>query len=1180
MYLKKLEITGFKSFADRTKIEFDHGITAIVGPNGSGKSNITEALRWALGEQSAKSLRGGKMPDVIFAGTEKRKALNFAEVVAHFDNSDSYLDSPAKEVAVTRRLYRNGDSDFLINGKKCRLRDIHDLFLDTGLGRDSFSIISQGRIESVFSSKPEERRAIIEEAAGVLKYKTRKTETQSKLKSTQDNLDRLEDIIYELSGQLNPLRAQRESALKFQELDTERAKLALSLLIARVSQEKLKYDTASSTLKSTQESLSQLAEAQQAFEKALSELKQRRDSAEAERESLQAQILQLTELKADLERKIDLFDRSAADQEKSDTARAERLSELTAQKTRLTRQIEENTSKSADLQTEKTQLEQKIQQLARELEDFSVSPETQMERLRETYLELVNQEAALSNQLTKNQTEAENLLRQQAASDSSAQETSDKLETVSAELDDLQSGCDQLKAEIEKLLSDFQEKNLQNQQEKADAAAAEEEQFKLLERVNKQRAQLNSLENIRENHSNLYAGVRAAMKSQLPGLIGVVADLLSFDKKYEVALEVALGAGAQNIITENEQAAQAAIKHLRDQRLGRATFLPLTTIRPRDFRDLARVSSQAGFIDLASNLVDYDEQLYPAISSLLGSTVIVDTSEHATQIARSQGFNVRIVTLDGTLISPGGSYAGGSRQNKSGSTFIANEISALTQELTKSDDALKLKEAEVQQLRGLQQASAEELTVLREQGEEKRLQEKEQELKISQLQQNKDDLKELLALSAFGEEHESRLQEFTEQNQQIEQKLSEIAEQKTALDTELDSVKSSSSERTALQNEKSAALTDTKVSLSKINSELNFAESERARFQTELTNLSTEIEQLSQNAEVKLNAADREQLSAQLTDTSEKLQTANVRQISLRFERDDLAAQMDDLTEQNSAAREENQTLHDKKTRLELAIEQSEKILRDSQQSLAEDYQLSFDEAAAQSETIEEADQPQKEKDLRSYERQIRALGPVNLDAISQYEEVNQRYEFLNSQKSDLLEAKELLLSNISEMDDEVKIRFKSAFEEIRASFKTTFAQMFGGGVADLILTSDDLLEAGVDIAAQPPGKRLGSLTLMSGGEKALTALALLFAILRIRTVPFVVLDEVEAALDEANVKRFGDYMNHFDNSNQFIVVTHRKGTMAAANVMYGVTMGEAGVSKIVSVRFDDVKTDKTDKTA
>ncbi|MDR2976436.1 MAG: chromosome segregation protein SMC [Streptococcaceae bacterium] len=1175
MYLKKLEITGFKSFADRTKIEFDHGITAIVGPNGSGKSNITEALRWALGEQSAKSLRGGKMPDVIFAGTEKRKALNFAEVVAHFDNSDAYLDSPAKEVAVTRRLYRNGDSDFLINGKKCRLHDIHDLFLDTGLGRDSFSIISQGRIESVFSSKPEERRAIIEEAAGVLKYKTRKSETQSKLANTQDNLDRLEDIIYELSGQLTPLKAQKEAALQFQSLDADRSKLALSLLVAHVNQEKTKFDQAGADLKETLAQLASLSESQQSFEKELSELKQRRDSAEAEREKLQSQILQLTELKAELERKIERFDRAVSDQEKTDSARSERQTELTAQQAQLNQQIEASTNKTVKLQAEKEKLEQKIQQLERELEDFSVSPETQMERLREAYLELVNKEASLTNQLTRNQTEADNLLRQQSESDSSAQETAEKLAGVSSELESLQSEFAQLKAEIDKLLTDFQEKNLQSQQEIAELEAAGQEQFKLLEKVNKQRAQLNSLENIRENHSNLYAGVRAAMRAQLPGLIGVVADLLAFDQKYETALEVALGGGAQNIITENEQYAQSAIKHLRDNKLGRATFLPLTTIRPRDFRNLAQVSNQTGFIDLASNLVSYDEALHPAISNLLGSTIIVDTADHATQIARSQGFNVRIVTLDGTLLSPGGSYAGGSRQNKNNSTFIANEIKSLSEEVQELDAVLKNKEKTVQELRSRQEATQAELSSLREKGEEKRLQEKEQELKISQLEQNKADLTQLLALSA-SEAHESQLQALTMQNEEIEQKLSKITEDKQKMDTELDNVKSSSTERNALQAEKATDLTDTKVTLSKINSEKSFAQSEQNRLLADLNKLESELEQLTSNDGVKLDAAERERLSAQLAESTEKLQNANVRQVSLRFERDDLADQMDDLNAQNSVAREEYQTLHDQKTRLELRSEQSEKILRDAQQSLAEDYQLSFDEASAQSDTIEEADQAKKEKDLRSLERQIRAIGPVNLDAIGQYEEVNQRFEFLNSQKSDLLEAKNLLLSNINEMDDEVKVRFKSTFEEIRASFKTTFAQMFGGGVADLVLTSDDLLEAGVDITAQPPGKRLGSLTLMSGGEKALTALALLFAILRVRTVPFVVLDEVEAALDEANVKRFGDYMNHFDNSNQFIVVTHRKGTMAAAKVMYGVTMGDAGVSKIVSVRFDDVKTDKT----
>ncbi|MDR0299527.1 MAG: chromosome segregation protein SMC [Streptococcaceae bacterium] len=1168
MHLKRLEIHGFKSFADRTKIEFDHGITAVVGPNGSGKSNITEALRWALGEQSAKSLRGGKMPDVIFAGTEKRKAQNFAEVTAHFDNSDHYLDSDEKEVVITRRLYRNGDSEFLINGKKKRLKDIHDMFMDTGLGRDSFSIISQGRIESVFSSKPEERRAIIEEAAGVLKFKSRKVETETKLKGMQDNLDRLEDIIYELSGQLPALKGQRDVALEFQTLDASRQKLALSALVAHVKQARKQYDLSSDTLQNVTSDLQKLSESQKDFEAELQNLKNQRDQAEKDREILQSQVLQLTELKSELEKQIERFDRAMEDRTKSDQAKAEQTTDLTKQKSEAEIRLVSNNEKLEILQGQKTDLDGKIHQLEKELADFSESPELQMEKLRESYLSLVNKESSLSNQLTKNQSDAENLLRQQSESDSSAKENTEKLAEISSELLNLKSHYETQKSEINKILSDFQEKNQELQNLKTKRAEAESVQYKTLEQYNKQRAQLNSLENIRDNHSNLYAGVRAAMRAQLSGLIGVVADLLSFDNRYEIALEVALGAGAQNIITENEQDAQAAIRYLRENKQGRATFLPLTTVKYRDFRDYQRVSTMTGFIDLASNLVSFDEKLRPAISSLLGTTIIVDNGDNATAIARAMNFSVRIVTLDGTLLSPGGSYSGGSRQNRNNSTFIANEIEQLKKEVVGLEVLLREKESVSQELAEQEKALAEALAELREQGEQKRLLEKEVEMRVKQLQQQKDDLEELLSLSS-SPETEASIKELKQKNLEIEQELTEIAQWKDEANAELDLVKSSSDARQTVLSEKSATLTNFKVELSKVNSELNFARTEVSRFEAELSRVNLGLESLQNSETIEINETERESLQQQLEETSQKLQDCNVKQVSLRFAREDFVAQIEDLESQNSEAREENQTLHDKKTRLELQIEQLENNLWSAQQSLSEEYQLSFDAAEAQSDSIEESELSKSEKDLRGLERQIRGLGPINLDAIQQYEEVQERYAFLDGQKSDLLESKNLLLTTMNQMDDEVRIRFKATYDEVRASFKQTFSQMFGGGETDLILTGDNLLDAGIDILAQPPGKRLGSLTLMSGGEKALTALALLFAILRVRTVPFVVLDEVEAALDEANVKRFGDYMNHFDNSNQFIVVTHRKGTMAAAQVMYGVTMSEAGVSKLVSVRFD-----------
>ncbi|MDR0199758.1 MAG: chromosome segregation protein SMC [Streptococcaceae bacterium] len=1226
MYLKKLELQGFKSFADKTAIAFDQGITAVVGPNGSGKSNITEGLRWVMGEQSAKSLRGGKMPDVIFSGTAKRKAMNYAEVTAHFDNSDGYLDGEA-ELIVTRRLYRNGDSDYLINGKKKRLKDIHGLFMDSGTGRDSLSIISQGRIEGIFNAKPEDRRAIFEEAAGVNKYKNSKLETESKLKHTQENLDRLEDIIYELSGQLTPLRAQREAALKFQELDGERAEMALAVLVAQIDAGLAARTEGQKELKQVSGELEALLTSQSGFEKELADLREKRVEAETALETLSAEILTLSDLKAGLERRLAVAEEQAKSAEKSAGERSERLSNLTEERQGLEEELSNLTERLTVLDKEVAEADEQVATLAQELSDFDESPETVTERLQEEYLALVQREAELSNLMTRAQAEMEAIQERASAEDSEAAANQEKLVLAKSQQQAAEEEVANLSQAIDALVADFQAQDAQNHALSGEVDAAQNAQFAAMEALQKLEAQLASLERIRENHSNLYAGVRAVMQNtKLSGMIGVVGDLIRFDSQYATALDVALGAGAQNIITENENDARQAIAYLRDQRLGRATFLPLTTIKARDFRDYNRVKSQPGFIDLAVNLVKFDSHLENAISSLLGTTLIVDNGDHASAIARNMGFNVRIVTLDGTQINPGGSYAGGSR-GKNSTTFTTAEIENLQNQIVQAKAELSELEQQSQELSKKQTALAASLIALREEGEQKRLSEKEAELKRDNLRQTVKDLEELLALSA-GHEDSERLKTLAAENEATNQELAVISEKKETLNEELDRVRSNASEITALKAQKQSDWTAAKVAQTEAKSERDHAAMEQARLTEALTQLSSEIEALSNlTATTEVHVESQTNLAAQLEEATSKLTASQVRQVSLRMERDDLSAQLEDLETHNASSLTERETLTTQKTRLELQLEQLEQQLRTYQQRLSEEHQLSyeaartklthpqtsensenpntdesrFDSASAQKATpasaapqstvqatqefTTEADThtsklispenlPNAEKTLRDLERQIRALGPVNLEAVAQFDEVNARYELYTSQKADLDAAKSLLLTNINSMDDEVRKRFETAFTAIRESFQLTFRQMFAGGEADLELTTEDFLTAGIEINVQPPGKKLASLSLMSGGEKALTALALLFAILRVRTVPFVVLDEVEAALDEANVKRFGDYMNNFDSSNQFIVVTHRKGTMKAARVLYGVTMLDAGVSKIVSVKFDDVPDD------
>ena len=1171
MYLKQIEMVGFKSFADRTKITFDTGVTAIVGPNGSGKSNVTESLRWALGEQSAKSLRGAKMPDIIFAGTQKRRALNYAEVIVTFDNADGYLPSEAT-VVITRRLYRNGDSEFLINGKKVRLKDVHELFTDTGLGRDSFSIISQGKIESIFNSKPEERRAIFEEAAGVLKYKNRKKETESKLSATQENMDRLEDIIYELDGQLTPLRAQRDVALKFRELDARRTQLDISVLVAQIISEKVSYESAQAQFKDVQETLAQLDAAQEVFERDVLKLKQARSAVERDQEKLQAEILQFTTAKSDFQSKIDIFHSQAQMSQKSAAEREARIASLTSKLTEVSETLAILTDRLETNQAQKATLDAQIQTLQGKLDNFPENPDDVIERLRAEFVDLVNQEAQLSNAITKNTSELDNIRANAASKSDENQALAEKYNNLKTELDATTQRSETLKLELAQLLAQYNTSDIELKTLETAIGQTQNRLFAAMDELNKGKARLTSLENIRASHANFYQGVKAVLQAsdKLPGIIGAVADLVSFDKQYATAMDIALAGGAQNIIVSDEQAAKSAINFLRAQRLGRATFLPLTTIKPRHFSKTNQVANIPGFIDTAQNLVSYDENIAPAISNLLGSVLIVDNNDHATQIARALNFTARIVALDGTEIRPGGSFSGGANK-KNSTTFTNVEIDDLTQKVAVLDQTVRGFEKDLQELQHQKTSLTTTLTDLRQKGEAARLQSQEYSLKEEALLESKQDLESRLALFNASDE-QAVIDKLTLENEAYDASLVTIQEKKTQINTDISEVKSSQSQVKTLTENLRRDLQESQLKLSEVTSDIRHTAGEIKRLTTEQANLEAEIQALTSQQETIISDLDNEtrleSLTTHLKAVSDSLEAANIKLVSLRFEREDLTAQIEDLDDANTVNIKQRQDQLAQKTRLELSLETSENRLRSRQNKLVNDYQMSFDAAKEQAEEL--VSLSESERQLQSLESQIRKLGPINLAAIEQFDEVNERREFLNTQKEDLLKAKALLESTINDMDDEVKVRFKSTFEAIRLSFQKTFTQMFGGGQADLILTSEDLLDAGIEIAVQPPGKKLASLNLMSGGEKSLTALALLFAIIRVRTVPFVVLDEVEAALDEANVKRFGDYMTRFDESSQFIVVTHRKGTMKAAKAIYGVTMQEGGVSKIVSVKLKD----------
>ncbi|MEI4342094.1 chromosome segregation protein SMC [Streptococcus suis] len=1175
MYLKSIEMQGFKSFADKTKVVFDRGVTAVVGPNGSGKSNITESLRWALGESSAKSLRGGKMPDVIFAGTESRKALNYASVVVTLDNSSGFIADKAKEIKVERHIYRSGDSEYLIDGKKVRLRDIHDLFMDTGLGRDSFSIISQGRVEAIFNSKPEERRAIFEEAAGVLKYKTRKKETESKLAQAQGNLDRLDDIIYELDNQVKPLEKQAQTAKKFLELDGQRKELYLDVLVAQLSLGKEKLSEKEAELESVKTELTSYYKQRSELEQENQNLKEKRHRLSEQLEREQAVLLDLTKLISDLERKIEVHKLESSQNESSRQEAQARLENLLTRREQLAEQIEQKQETLAQLDSSLSSLKEDIAAVDKEISYFSEDPDQVLDHLREQYVALMQEEAEASNRLTKIQQDIANQISLSESKSEDLARLQTEKQTAQEVLDKSRKSLEEADHVLRQLLESYQTQKTELDQAQTAYQAEQGRLFDLLDQLKGKQARQSSLEAILKNHSNFYAGVKAVLQAapSLGGIIGAVSEQLTFDTRYQTALEIALGGASQNVIVEDEATAKRAIAFLKEKRQGRATFLPLTTIKPRQLsgQQISLLESSDGFLGLASDLVTYQPNLDAIFQNLLGTIAIFDTIDHANQAARATKFQVRMVTMDGAEIRPGGAFAGGSNRNNS-TTFIKPELDALLGEIAELSSQLQEQESLVAAKKTSLDQTREALETIKAEGEEARL--NQQSARIHQDQAEN----RLAQLSAQYDLQMSQvsptiLTELEEAAAKEEVNVQALNEKKLALDQQINQVRDN---RDSIQESLQKLQTQKgqlTLEQAELTSQLRFEQTDLRRLQEEKVVTDKEISLLEDMIDQKLEALEDtsiEILEEQLQAASDKQNQTNQILIRLKFELEDIDGQFEDLEERLQQARTKNDDLIRKQAKLEADCEQAGDKLRTLLGNLTEHFKLSFEAAQSQAKEVENL--AVAEQSLKDLERAIRALGPVNLDAIEQYDEVNNRLTFLNEQRTDILSARDLLLDTIHEMDDEVKERFKVTFEAIRESFKQTFKQMFGGGSADLILTEGDLLTAGVEISVQPPGKKIQSLNLMSGGEKALSALALLFSIIRVKTIPFVILDEVEAALDEANVKRFGDYLNRFDKESQFIVVTHRKGTMAAADAMYGVTMQESGVSKIVSVKLKDVE--------
>ena len=1179
MYLKSIEIQGFKSFANKLLFEFHNGITGIVGPNGSGKSNVADAVRWVLGEQRVKQLRGGSMQDVIFAGTELRKPQGFAYVAITLDNSDHQLAIDYDEVTVSRRLYRSGESEYKINGSACRLKDINELFYDTGIGKEGYSIIGQGQIDKILSGKPEERRELFDEAAGIVKFKRRKAIAQKKLEDEKQNLVRVSDILAELEKQVGPLARQSEAAKKYLSLKEELKTYDVNLFL-------MESEGIRSQLEALEEKegvvSGDLADANAQSEA----LKERYEQLEAELGALDGEITekrtllsQAEMLKGNLEGQINVLNeqintelmhaehiQSRMDAIEKDTAeKQDQIARYQTDNAGIIQAAEESRKRQEQAEAELMHLDEQLMLLDQRIEEAKSSIIAGLNEKASLAARQQRFEAMLEQVQVRRSEVAQRLLKYK--SDESVQE-------------------EQLKAEQEKLAeaeSRLEELALRQTACEEELEHCDREVRRLTRNLNEKQQEyhtaytrLESLRNLAERYEGYGNSIRRVMevRDRIHGVRGVVADLVTTDKQYETAIETALGGSIQNVVTDSEQTAKQLIEYLKKNRYGRVTFLPLTSIGGSGSLGKPEALKEPGVIGLASELVHVAPEYQVLARYLLGRVVVADTIDHAIALAKKYKYSLRIVTLEGELLSAGGSMTGGAFKNSSNLLGRKRELEELEAVCGKALAASEQIEKELHRTEALLQEKREELETIKNERHEASLIQNTRRMNVSQLEEKREEIRE-------------SYQDLSLEHTQLEAQASEIDESRKGLaqDTDAllqqnDQVNARIEEMTAkLEAEKQAreasahSLEEIRLEAANLKQKVDFVQENIRRVENEIARLEEE----------------RQELSAGSTDSGSVIEgkQEEIRHLKeliahAMAQKEELSAAMEEQTAAKEAKSREQKDFFGKREELAERIASLDKDLfrlqgqkeklEEKQESQANymwsEYELTY-RTAEPLRNPELNSLPQVKKRIEELKSGIRSLGNVNVNAIEDYKEISERYEFMKTQHDDLVAAEQALLQIIQELDIGMRRQFEEKFQEIRREFDRVFKELFGGGHGTLDLQADeDILEAGIQIIAQPPGKKLQNMMQLSGGEKALTAISLLFAIQNLKPSPFCLLDEIEAALDDSNVDRFAGYLHKLTKNTQFIVITHRRGTMLASDRLYGITMQEKGVSTLVSVNL------------
>lgn len=1181
MYLKSIEVHGFKSFANKINFQFHNGITGIVGPNGSGKSNVADAVRWVLGEQRIKQLRGASMQDVIFSGTELRKPLSYAYVAITLDNADHQLAIDYDEVTVSRRIYRSGESEYMINGTLCRLKDVNELFYDTGIGKEGYSIIGQGQIDKILSGKPEERRELFDEAAGIVKFKRRKNTAQKKLEDEKQNLVRVKDILSELEKQVGPLERQSEKAKIYLKKKEELKTLDVNVFLMenqrvkeQLQQAEEKYGIASQDLEQTsgqyeniKAEYEQIQEALESLEKSIEEARSNLADTSVMRGKLEGEINVLREqINSARSNEGHLQNRLESVQKEVDAKEADKAGILTEKK-----EIDDEVARIVAARDEARQLLEAVQSKIEELNSH-------IETGKNTIIQTLNDRATIKSKIGRYDTMMEQINIRKAELNSRLLRAKSDEEEQEGIIGNLESQFEAVNTEIIALNEKQQVLEERNSAIRDELSEKDQKLRDTQVLYHQRKSKLEALSNLTERYEGYGGSVKRVMekKEQEKGIIGVVADIIKVDPKYETAIETALGGNIQNIVTDNEETAKKMITYLKKNKGGRATFLPLTSItKPQEFKN-EEALKEKGVIGMADRLVHTDKKYSSVAKAMLGRIMVVDHVDNAVKIARKYNYGIRMVTLEGELLVPGGAISGGTFKNSSNLLGRRREMEELSisvkETLAEIDGILE----HIEQIKEERARVRMDLEEVKSTLQDKFLEQNTARMNVMQAQQRKKETKEgCNALRSEEKEIESQIQEITGCKESILQELqiSEEVEKKTEqqvrqFQTELEGKREEETERTA-------RVSEWDLEVEKMLQKQEFHQLNVDRIDGEILRYTKELTEIREGMEAaKTGIAEKENniLEIEKTilnshsvqgDTQQKLNDEIARREELSTRQKNFFQTREELAERMSALDKEVYRLNVQKEKLEDSISSYINYMWDEYEITLSDAALLRDE--------DMTDLTAMKRDIAAIKDAIKKLGDVNVNAIEDYKNLMERYEFLKTQHDDLVTAEQTLLGIIEELDRAMRSQFTEKFREICAEFDKVFKELFGGGKGTLeLMEEEDILEAGIRIIAQPPGKKLQNMMQLSGGEKALTAIALLFAIQNLKPSPFCLLDEIEAALDESNVGRFAKYLNKLTKHTQFIVITHRRGTMEQADRLYGITMQEKGVSTLVSVNLID----------